>query len=88
MVDLRALLKPISSCASSYLPIQSNVAADSALKPKPIINGCNIIPFCCSFLEISQAFPSQDSIPSVIRITIFLHFSLLPIKSFAHCSKA
>ena len=43
--------------------------------PKPITKGFNITPFCCKALDTAQGSPLQASIPSVIKIMMFLQFS-------------
>ncbi|PCH91693.1 MAG: hypothetical protein COB85_08815, partial [Bacteroidetes bacterium] len=52
----------------------------------PITNGFRITPFCCNAHETAHGSPSHSSIPSVIKMIMFLH-SVHTGKSFAACSR-
>jgi len=52
--------------------------------PKPITNGFNTTPFFCNAAETAHGSPLHSSIPSVIKMIIFL--DELFGKSFPHSS--
>ena len=65
--------------------MHSKASLNLTSKPIPIINGLMVIPLFCSVIAILHGSPPHASIPSVIKIMIFLQL-LQAGKSLAHSS--